>query len=78
MYMPKSAVIVFFILDKRDNSFKKIYFTGWQDLSSPNFSEDKHKAVKFKDIDELYFTLDILHKAESTFVKTLNITTELY
>lgn len=76
--MKSEAVIVFYILDNRDKTFKKIYFTEWNDENTPDFSENKEKAYRFTNIDELYLTLEILHSASSTYVRTLNITTELF
>lgn len=69
-------IIAFYLLDKNDNSIKKVYFSKWKG-NIPIFVSDKTNAKEYwaKELSEL--DVKLLMKATSKVSVTLNIKLEV-
>ena len=69
-------IIAFYLLDKTDNSIKKVYFSKWKG-NIPIFVSDKANAKEYwrKELAEL--DAKLLSKATSKVSVTLNIKLEV-
>ncbi|BDX48165.1 hypothetical protein ACX1Q6_002244 [Enterococcus hirae] len=66
--------IAFYLLDLRDNSFKKVYFKKWEE-NIPRFT-NKKKATLYLSSTSANQDIEKLKKAESPTAKTLSIKSE--
>lgn len=67
--------IAFHLLDKRDNTFKKIYFCKWNS-SKPEFCKSKKYANEYGSSQLANEDIEILKRCESPIAKTLSVRLE--
>lgn len=70
-------IIAFYLLDKRENVFRKLYFKGWVGERAPDLTSERGQALQLEDDKTLALTIAFLKIATSPYSKTLNVTKEL-
>lgn len=67
--------IAFHLLDRKDNTFKKIYFCKWED-GQPKFCKSKKYAKEYWSDKLANEDIEILKRCESPRAKTLSVRLE--
>ncbi|WP_321386439.1 hypothetical protein [uncultured Enterococcus sp.] len=65
-------IIQFHLLDKRSNTFTKVYFEGWNDRA-PFFTNDPKKAKQYWQKKQAEEDMELLKWAQSPIAITLSI-----
>lgn len=68
-------IIAFHLLDKKDNTFKKVYFREWED-GQPKFCKSKKYAKEYWSEKLANEDIEKLNRAESPRAKTLSVRLE--